>query len=351
MTPRRAQKAADSRALHPGARRRWLALALALPLSLISASTLISGCASGSSIGAASERGAAREQADAGRQGSWTRPTADARIGRYTSSPWGFSTASYWIEGPEGVVLVDTQFLPSATRELIEIAERETQKRVVLAIVLHANPDKFNGTATLQERGVRVITSRQVLELIPEVHEKRVKAFYERYEPDYPERLPEPESFGDRGQRIAAAGLELELHVVGAGCSEAHVLLEFEGHLFAGDLVASGVHSWLEIGETDAWLARVDEMEALSPRYVHPGRGASGGAELLAAQREYLREVIAAVAEERPRGPVDTAALTRVESRLRARYPDHGFPVFLKLGLPAEWRRQAAAAGERESSS
>ncbi len=346
MTPRRERHAADSRGQHPGAGGRPLRrLTLALALTLGGASALGLGCA-----GASIDGGSAPARADADHQGSWSRPTADARVGRYTSSPWGFSTASYWIEGPEGVVLVDTQFLPSATRELIEIAERETGKRVVLAIVLHANPDKFNGTATLQARGVRVITSRQVLELIPGVHRKRVDAFYGRYKPDYPERLPAPESFGDRSQTISAAGLEIELHVVGAGCSEAHVLLEFDGHLFAGDLIASGVHSWLEIGKTDAWLARVDEMEALSPRYVHPGRGASGGADLLAAQRDYLQEVIAYVAEERPRGAVDKTALARVEDRLRARYPDHGFPVFLKLGLPAEWRRQAAAA-ERESSS
>ncbi|MCA9715036.1 MAG: hydrolase, partial [Myxococcales bacterium] len=167
----------------------------------------------------------------------------------------------------------------------------------------------------------------------------------DRYKPDYPERVPAPESFGDERQTLAAAGLELRLHVVGAGCSAAHVLLEFEGHLFAGDLVASATHSWLEIGETAAWLERVDEMVALAPRHVHPGRGPSGGPELLVAQRRYLEDVIAAVAAEHPRGPVDAQALARVETRLLERYPDHAFAVFLKLGLPAEWRRQAAAAG------
>jgi len=42
------------------------------------------------------------------------------RVGRYVSSKWGFSTVSYWIEGPEGVVVIDTQFLPSAAAELVE---------------------------------------------------------------------------------------------------------------------------------------------------------------------------------------------------------------------------------------
>src|SRR3954454_20682508 len=70
----------------------------------------------------------------------------DPRVGTYVSSPWGFSTSSYWIEGPTGLVVIDTQFLPSAAEEMLAWAEQTTGKKVVLAIVLHPNPDKFNGT-------------------------------------------------------------------------------------------------------------------------------------------------------------------------------------------------------------
>ncbi|HEY7774133.1 MAG TPA: hypothetical protein VIC26_13195, partial [Marinagarivorans sp.] len=38
----------------------------------------------------------------------------DYSIGRYTSSPWGFNTNSFWIAGPDGIILIGTQFLPSA---------------------------------------------------------------------------------------------------------------------------------------------------------------------------------------------------------------------------------------------
>ncbi len=278
--------------------------------------------------------------------GTYSRFEHDRRIGRYTSSPWGFSTASYWIEGPDGVILVDLQFLPSAATELVEIAERETGKKVVLAIVLHANPDKFNGTATLQRRGVEVLTSDQVLALIPEVHEKRVKAFAERYRPDYPAALPEPASFGGQSRELEAAGLRLKLHTVGPGCGDAHVLLEFEGHLFTGDLVGSGVHSWLELGHTDAWLKRVDEMRALNPMYVHPGRGPSGGPELLANQRTYLETVIQTVSDYKPAGAPKREALREIKAKLRAKYPDYGFAVFLDIGLPAVWRQMAEAQNQ-----
>ncbi len=272
----------------------------------------------------------------------------DPRVGTYVSSTWGFSTASYWIEGPRGLVLVDTQFLPSAAREAVEVAEAATGKKVVLAVVLHANPDKFNGTAVLRERGIRVVTSAQVRALVPAVHEKRKRAFYERYRPDYPAEATLPESFGGATTELEAAGLRLRMHVMGPACSEAHVVLEWDKHLFVGDLVAGMTHAWLEIGRTDEWLRRLAELERLAPDFVHPGRGPSGDGRLLGQQRAYLESVVAEVAAEKPwvgaDGKLDAkaeGALARIKERLEKRFLGYRFGVFLDIGLPAEWRRQA----------
>jgi glyoxylase-like metal-dependent hydrolase (beta-lactamase superfamily II) len=296
---------------------------------------------------------AATTRADAP-AGTWSRIPNAPRVGRYVSSSWSFSTVSYWIEGDDGVVLVDTQFLPSAAQELVEVAERETGKPVVAAIVLHANPDKFNGTATLQARGIEVLTSAQVIAKIPEIHKKRLAAFGERYAPDYPTELPRPASFGDADVTLERAGLRLGLHVLGAGCSGAHVALSWEGHLFVGDLVANGAHSWMELGLSDQWLQRVDELQALAPTHVHPGRGGSGGPELLVAQAAYLRRVQALVTAEHAalteggRTPSEAEveqALARVRTAIEREHPGYRFAVFLAIGLPAEWRRVAQAAG------
>ena len=264
-------------------------------------------------------------------------------IGTYTSTPWSFSTSSYWIEGPTGLVAVDTQFLTSAAEEMIAKAEATTKKKFVLAVVLHANPDKFNGTAVFQKRGVKVVTSAQVKALIPKIHEKRVAAFYDRYKPDYPKDVPNPDVFGDKTTEIEAAGVKLRLHVMGAGCSEAHVVVERADTraVFVGDLVANKSHSWLEIGKTDEWLRRLEELRRLGPQSVHPGRGAAEGAWLLDEEEAYLKKVIELVAAEKPKGPPKDEVLDRVKKEIVAAYPDYGFPVFLEIGLPAEWERQA----------
>jgi glyoxylase-like metal-dependent hydrolase (beta-lactamase superfamily II) len=270
---------------------------------------------------------------------------SDARVGTYVSSPRGFSTSSYWIEGPEGLILIDTQFLPSAAEEFVNWAEQVTGKKALLAIVLHANPDKFNGTDVLRKRGIRVVTSDQVRALIPHIHEIRTRAFYSRYKPDYPTEVPMPDSFGAATTELSAGGVTVKAHVMGPGCSEGHVVVEYEGHLFPGDLIANNAHSWLEIGKTDEWLKRLDEMKALNPKWVHPGRGPSGTAGLLDMERAYLERAIAEVAAVKPQGKPDDAALERIRSRMMAAYPGYRFDVFLNIGLPAEWERQARAAG------
>jgi glyoxylase-like metal-dependent hydrolase (beta-lactamase superfamily II) len=274
-------------------------------------------------------------------RGKAQRLEVDPRVGVYTSIPWGFDTASYWIEGPDGLIVIDTQFLPSASAEVIEAAESITGKKIKLAIVLHPNPDKFNGTATFQARGIKVVTSAQVLEKIPEVHDIRLLAFYDRYKPDYPEDLPKPESFGDKDQEISAGGVTVKAHLMGAGCSAAHVVIEYEGHVFVGDLVGNGTHAWLEIGEPEAWIERMAEIKALSPRFVHPGRGKTGGPELLDWEAGYLRRVLEEVAKEKPVIPAPKGAIERIQDRIMKAYPELGYDVFLELGLPQVWRKQA----------
>lgn len=266
-------------------------------------------------------------------------------VGTYVSTPSSFSTSSYWIEGDSGLVAIDTQLLPSAAEEMIERAETTTRKKLVLAIVLHANPDKFNGTSVFQRHGVRVVTSEQVRRLVPEMHEKGIRDFSERYAPDYPAELPRPDAFGAKTTDLMVAGVKLRLHVLGAARSESHVVVERPDtkDLFVGDLVASQNHAWIEIGKTDAWLSRLEELRRLDPRRIFPGRGPAGDATLLDDQETYLRAVISAVAAERPSLPLRTDALARAKKRVVDAYPTYGHALFLDAGLPAEWERQAKA--------
>jgi glyoxylase-like metal-dependent hydrolase (beta-lactamase superfamily II) len=261
-------------------------------------------------------------------------------IGVYASPARTFSTASYWIEGSDGVVVIDTQFLPKEGMQAVELAEKATGKRVTVAIVLHPNPDKFNGTALMQQRGIRVITAKQVVDLIPAVHAIRWDWFGKDYAPDYPKEAAKPDSFGDKTAELTLAGLSIKLHVLGQGASGAHVVAQYRDQVFVGDLINPTNHAWLELGLIGDWLARLDEIRALQPAKIHPGRGASGDIKLIDNQAAYLKQVRSWVREAIEPGELGRFTKFRLERKIEAAYPKLGYPIFMRDGLAAVWRTE-----------
>jgi glyoxylase-like metal-dependent hydrolase (beta-lactamase superfamily II) len=276
-------------------------------------------------------------------------PTPAPTVGVFTSSAKTFSTASYWLRGPQGLVLIDTQFLPKEALLALQAAERATGQRVTHALVLHPNPDKFNGTALLQTRGVQVQTSAQVAAQIPSVHQIRLGWFAEEYKPDYPADAAKPTVFGDKTQELSWSGVGLNLHVLGPGCSAAHVVAQVQtaegSAVFVGDLVNPDNHAWLELGRIDDWLRRLDEVSAMKPVRVYPGRGQAGGPELLARQAEYLRYVQKRVQAEQPSGDLGWFTKLKLQRQIEGQYPGLGYPIFMRDGLAAVWREEAAKRG------
>jgi glyoxylase-like metal-dependent hydrolase (beta-lactamase superfamily II) len=302
--------------------------------ALVSGILFATGCAS-APVGPSPGNSAAKPEV--------TLTHGDGRIGSYVSSWDGFHTSSYWIEGPTGLILIDTQFLLSAANEFVDWAERTTGKKAVLAIVLHPNPDKFNGTAVLQRRGIKVVTSAQILASIPGVHRLRTEWFYDRFKPDYPAEEPRPESFGDRTTKLSAGGITVTAHVLGAGCSLGHVVVEYDHHVFVGDLITQGFHSWLELGLLEEWLHRLDEIAAFHPFYVHTGRGGSGADDLIEREKEYLQTVIKIVRSHHPKkgSELSEALEAKILAEIVAKYPAYDYPKFVENGLEEVWDRLA----------
>jgi hypothetical protein len=54
-----------------------------------------------------------------------------------------------------------------------------------------------------------------------------------------------------------------------------------------------------------------------------------------------LKKVVSIVAAEKPTMPPDEKAFERAKKNIVDAYPSYGYPVFLEIGLPAEWERQA----------
>jgi glyoxylase-like metal-dependent hydrolase (beta-lactamase superfamily II) len=263
-------------------------------------------------------------------------------VGSYTSLAKSFATTSYWVVGPQSTVMIDTQFLPKEGLLALREAQRAGAKKVSHAVVLHPNPDKFNGTAALQAQGVVVQTSRQVANAIPAVHTIRLGWFADEFKPDYPLDAAKPTVFGDSTQEVNWGGTPIKLHVMGPGASAAHVVAQVGDAVFVGDLVNVENHAWLELGTIDDWLQRLDEIKAMGAQRVFPGRGKPGGTELLEQQAQYLRLVQKLVQAEQPSGELGWLTKLKLQRAVEQQYPTLGYALFMRDGLPAVWRNEAA---------
>jgi glyoxylase-like metal-dependent hydrolase (beta-lactamase superfamily II) len=265
--------------------------------------------------------------------------SVDPRVGRLTGAKRAFSTNNFWIAGQDGVVMFDTQFLPSDAVKSFEQAQRETGLPLKTAIILHANHDKFNGTTELQKRGVRVITSQQVAQSIPSVHDTRHSWFNKDYAPDYPRDAPKPDVFGSTSTTLTLHGLPVQLHVLGgAGCSSAHVCAQVGDALFVGDLLTNKWHAWLELALFDAWQARLAELRALpGVKRIFVGRGEAAGVELIDQMAAYLTQFQQIVRSEQPRGELGGYTRLALLSRIEQAFEGYQGTSFFDRALPKIW--------------
>lgn len=261
------------------------------------------------------------------------------RIGTYFSPDRKRSSNSYWIEGPGGLVLIDTQLLISDTQELLRVAESITGKKVQMAIILQPSAQKFNGAATLVSRGIRVVSSSQVVDFIPQVDKQSREKYLTNFSTDYPPELKLPEALWDKTQEFEAAGLRFKAYIVRDAVSEAHLLIGLDGNLFVGDLIMQGEHVNLESVDLKRWKERLEEIKKfVDPEIIYPGKGyAMAGDDLLAQQESYLDSIRKSIAEYYTGGKISEADIRDIVEKIQHQYPHYKNAHLLEQSVIDAW--------------
>ena len=132
---------------------------------------------------------------------------------------------------------------------------------------------------------------------------------------DLPDRLVDDVAHLDIG------GREVVLRLLGRGHTDHDLVVEVEtagdgSVVFAGDLVEEGAPPAFEDAFPAEWPATLGRLHALARGPVVPGHGAVVDGRFVAAQREELLAVLAALREGRPeRGPYDPETMRTAASR------------------------------------
>jgi glyoxylase-like metal-dependent hydrolase (beta-lactamase superfamily II) len=269
--------------------------------------------------------------------------TDHLEVGRYASDNPG-SVNTYWLETPDGLVVIDALRTPSDADQALA-AMQDTRLPVASILVTHAHPDHVGGLGALHDThpDASIHASQATITSM----EDDPLGLFELARQDldeYPDQLTIPDRVIPSDERLELGDLDLVTAELGpAESASTTVLYEpRSGSLFTGDLINNEAAPALLEGHTCGWLTQLEELQQRFPdaRTIYPGHGAPGDSDdLIDQQRNYLLDVRRLA---RPAIETDSQAATNVSPDERAVISDKledlypGYMDRRVASLPAE---------------
>lgn len=258
----------------------------------------------------------------------------------YNADANSFHVNSVLVTGESEALLIDTGFT-RADALRIAAGVLESGKTLTTIYVSQADPDFYFGTSLLAELfpEARIVAVPAVRDRIAANLEAKLAYWGPQLGDNGPGTpiVPEPlegETLSVDGQALEIRGLEGEL------AHRPYVWVPSLEAIVGNIAVFGGLHVWTadtqRASEREAWLAQLDEMEALNPSVVVPGHMLADtplSADSIAYTRDYLRDFERAAAEAE-----NGEALIQA---MKAAYPEAGLDLSLEIGA-------AVATGEMQ---
>lgn len=254
-------------------------------------------------------------------------------IKRFTV-PGDGSVNTYWIEAPQGLIVVDFQRdLDSAREALLQIGE--AGKPVAAMLLTHAHPDHIGGLDLFKRAYPEAIfyASEGTAEELRDDTQGYQKLSREILKDKAPSGYAVPDQVFGVLTRLKIGGLDVEARELGPGeaTSATVYYLPASGDLFGGDIAINQMTDFLLEGRTKAWLAQIEALRHLYPdvETLFPGHGQPAeAAPLFDRQASYLTFIRDAVAVQIAAGGMEGGGLSPsarryVADAVKARFGDN----------------------------
>jgi glyoxylase-like metal-dependent hydrolase (beta-lactamase superfamily II) len=257
----------------------------------------------------------------------------------FTASPGGFAVNSTLVYGDKDAILIDAQFAQSDTHRLVaEIIE--TGRNLTTVYVTHAHPDHYFGFGVIKQAfpHARIVALPSVVKGIQATAESKVKQWKLVFGDNVTASpiIPEPL----QGTILAVEGETLQIvgGVQGDAPDSSYVWIPSLNAAVAGDIAFSGIFPWT--AETTPtlrkeWIKVLDEIAARNPAIVVAGHNKpqlKDDASSLRFTREYLVYFDQALASSK--------TPEELSKKIKAKYPDLGLDVILKIASDAAFAGQ-----------
>ncbi len=214
----------------------------------------------------------------------------------FTADPTGALVDSTLVLGESRALLIDSQFTKPNAERLRDVI-RDTGRTLETIFITHFHPDHHFGVAVLKEAwpDASVVAHPVVAGMLAEMGQ----AMFDQRREEMGDALP--------GQWLVPQALSGPLNLegesfdildpmIGDTKEITPVVLPQFNAVIAADLIYNGTWAWLketpDAGAADAWLASLDELEALGAEIIVPGHraeDAKNDASGIAHNRKLLR--------------------------------------------------------------
>src|SRR4051812_508830 len=247
--------------------------------------------------------------------------------------------------GDSGALVVDTAMGPRNGARIRALAGELAGERPLTLAITHFHPEHGFGAQAFGDATI-VVNRAQADEF-----RDKAAAYLEMFRtfgPAVAEQLEgvelvEPDDVYDGDTHVLdLGGRRVELRTWGLAHTRGDqvVWLPDERVLFTGDLVEERCFAIFpsfppEDADVDGerWLAVLEQLEALGPEIVVPGHGGVGGAETIAAAREYISLLRDESHRLRADGVPVEAAVEQLDASMRALHPDWVQPEWIAFGV------------------
>jgi glyoxylase-like metal-dependent hydrolase (beta-lactamase superfamily II) len=259
---------------------------------------------------------------------------------------------AYLVEGPHGVVAVDSTLTVSDARALRSKVD-ELGKPLLAVLVTHAHPDHYGGAVELiGDDEVPFVAAAGVDEVIRRDDEIKEQIIRPMFGDEWPRTRSFPNQIVDDGESVNFGGISFTMMDLGPGESpHDSVWLVGDERLvaFAGDAAYEHMHCYLADGYWREWLANITRLRGeLDPKAeVHFGHGDRRESAAFDWQERYLHTFIDAMHSA---DWEDAAAAKASVIRCMTRYlPTSDLQFLMELSIEPV-AAQLGLLGERDQS-
>ena len=267
-------------------------------------------------------------------------PEPKLKLAIFTSSPEGFLVTSTLVSGATDAVLIDAQFTLGDAKKLAEML-KASGKKLTTVYVTHSHPDHYFGFVALKEvfPDAKLVALPATIAAIQKTWQAKVKQWKPIYKDAITAKPAIPEPIASTVIELEGEKLEIVGSVQGDDSENSYVWIPSLGAVIAGDTVYDAVFPWTAETTPEtrkAWAGTLDKISAHNPKLVVPGHQKAEGVQN-PANVKFTKDYLAVFDET-----VSTSKnAAEVQTKLKAKYPDAGLDIILKIGSEAAFKKGA----------